>query len=143
MHYFGRGQTDGDSVVYFPSLGVIHTGDLISDGQRVDGNRFTPVIDYNNGASARAWPATLDGALGLDFDLAIPGHGFLMSKPEVREYRDRIESLGERMAAFIRSGTTKEQIPERLNLEGLNWPVSAANFSRGLEGVYDEVAATL
>src|SRR4029077_16179024 len=26
--YFGRGHTNGDAVVYFPDLGVIHTGDL-------------------------------------------------------------------------------------------------------------------
>ena len=44
MTYLGRGHTNGDTVIYFPDLRTVHTGDLIIDGM--------PVIDYNNGGSA-------------------------------------------------------------------------------------------
>jgi len=29
MLYMGRGHTDGDSVIYFPDLRTVHTGDLV------------------------------------------------------------------------------------------------------------------
>ncbi len=140
MIHFGRGHTNGDSIIYFPTLGVIHTGDLISDGQRSDGSTLTPVIDYANGGSVLEWPATLDGALGLEFDIAIPGHGFMMDRAEVRGYRDRVEQLGERMAKYIAAGGAKEEIEAKFETSGLGWPV-AGNFVRALGNAYDEVAA--
>src|SRR5690242_54725 len=30
MRYFGRGHTNGDAMVYFPALRVLHTGDLVA-----------------------------------------------------------------------------------------------------------------
>src|SRR5579862_2593386 len=39
--HFGRGHTNGDAMVYFPALKVLHTGDLMA------GN--TPLIDYPGG----------------------------------------------------------------------------------------------
>src|ERR1700720_1305591 len=40
MMYLGRGHTNGDTVIYFPDLRAVHSGDLVIDGM--------PVIDYNN-----------------------------------------------------------------------------------------------
>ena len=57
-YYFGRGHTNGDAVIYFPDLKVIHSGDLITEGM--------PVLDYNNGASAVEWVKALDEILKLD-----------------------------------------------------------------------------
>src|SRR5206468_3600403 len=37
MHYMGRGHTNGDSVIYFPDLRAVHTGDLIVWGKRSQG----------------------------------------------------------------------------------------------------------
>jgi glyoxylase-like metal-dependent hydrolase (beta-lactamase superfamily II) len=54
-HYFGRGHTNGDAVIHFPALRVIHTGDLFVTG--------TPFIDYSAGGSAVEWTRTLDEVL--------------------------------------------------------------------------------
>src|SRR5579871_766926 len=70
--YVGRGHTNGDAVVYFPALRVLHTGDLMA------GN--TPLIDYPGGGSLAMWPSTLDNAIKLDFDTVIPGHGPVTDK---------------------------------------------------------------
>ena len=75
-YHFGRGHTNGDAVIYFPDLRVIHTGDLITEGM--------PVMDYRNGASAVEWVKVLDEILKLDFDIVIPGHGPLLTKERVR-----------------------------------------------------------
>jgi len=51
----------------FPADKVIHTGDLFLTFPP------QPFIDYANGGSALEWTKTLDAALQLDFDIAIPG----------------------------------------------------------------------
>src|SRR5579863_1891404 len=66
-HYYGRGHTNTDAVVYFPAERVLHTGDLMT------GN--TPLIDYAGGGSLADWPNTLEQVLKVDFDTVIPGHG--------------------------------------------------------------------
>ena len=42
--YFGRGHTDGDAWVVFPSLRVVHAGDIFS-------GKNLPLLDANNGGS--------------------------------------------------------------------------------------------
>ncbi len=70
--YFGRGHTNGDAVIYFPALRTIHTGDLMAG--------TTPLIDYAGGGSLVEWTKTLDGAMKLDFETVIPGHGAVTNK---------------------------------------------------------------
>src|SRR3970282_1761843 len=56
-HYFGRGHTSGDAVIYFPELKVIHTGDLFlafrAGGRGVAPRERTPgvpiYVDYVHG----------------------------------------------------------------------------------------------
>ncbi len=67
-HYFGRGHTNGDAVIYFPELRTIHTGDLMAG--------TSPLIDYPGGGSLAEWGKTLGNAMAAwDFDTVIPGHG--------------------------------------------------------------------
>src|SRR5947208_6341947 len=47
LFYFGRGHTNGDAWVLFPSLRTVHAGDIFS-GKNV------PLLDANNGGSAVA-----------------------------------------------------------------------------------------
>jgi glyoxylase-like metal-dependent hydrolase (beta-lactamase superfamily II) len=61
-HYYGRGHTNGDAMIYFPELKVIHTGDLFTNG--------APFIDYSANASAVEWPKTIDNVLKSDWDVA-------------------------------------------------------------------------
>ena len=59
--HFGRGHTNGDSVIFSRDLGVVHAGDLFIWGDRLDNSTLVPFIDYDNGGSAAEWSATLDG----------------------------------------------------------------------------------
>src|SRR5579862_3243672 len=56
-HYFGRGHTGGDAVMYFPAEKIVHTGDLFLTFPP------QPFIDYANGGSALEWTQTLDAVL--------------------------------------------------------------------------------
>lgn len=134
-YYFGRGHTNGDAVIYFPDLKVIHTGDLITEGM--------PVLDYNNGASAVEWVTVLDKILELDFDTVIPGHGPLLTKERIRSDRQKLVTMNQRMAELARKGVPLEQVFEGLKLADLGWDhtVSTVAFRGGLKGYYEEMRA--
>jgi len=53
--YFGRGHTNGDAVIYFPALRVIHTGDLFTVGTSSAPITIAPFIDYSAKGSVVEW----------------------------------------------------------------------------------------
>jgi cyclase len=132
-YYFGRGHTNGDAVIYFPDLRVIHTGDLITEGM--------PVMDYNNGASAVEWVTVLDKILELDFDVVIPGHGKLLTKEHIRSDRQKLVTMNQRMSELARKSVPLEQVFDQLKLADLGWDhtVSTVAFTGGLKGYYEEM----
>ena len=132
-YYFGRGHTNGDAVIYFPDLRVIHTGDLITEGM--------PVMDYRNGASAVEWVSVLDKILALDFDVVIPGHGPLLTRERIRSDRDKLVTMNRRMADLARRNVPLDQVFGQLKLEDLGWDhtVSTVAFKGGLSGYYEEM----
>jgi len=137
MRYLGRGHTNGDSVIYFPDLRTVHTGDLVVWGKRSQGAILTPNMDYAAGSgSGKEWVATLDNMLKIDFDTAIPGHGPMLSKNDVRTFRNKLQTLNERMVAFVKSGGQKANIPTRIKLDDLNWPFQP----EALHGLFDELS---
>jgi cyclase len=137
MRYVGRGHTNGDSVIYFPDLRTIHTGDLVVWGKRSQGTTLTPVMDYAAGhGSGKEWVGTLDKLLTIDFDTAIPGHGPVLTKDQVRLFRTKMQTLNDRMAALIRAGGTKADIGSKIKVDDLDWPFEPT----ALYGLYDELA---
>ena len=136
-YYFGRAHTNGDTVIYFPDLRVIHTGDLITEGM--------PVLDYRNGASAVEWVKVLDKILELDFDVVIPGHGKLLTKEHVRSDRQKLVTMNQRMTELVRKGVAPEATFEQLKLADLGWDntVSTVAFKGGLKGYYEEMKAQI
>ena len=141
MHHLGRGHTNGDTVIHFPDLRAIHMGDLVIDGM--------PVIDYAGGGSALAFVKTIDNLLALDFDTAIPGHGKVMTRPEVQAYRNRFETMNQRMRELIKKGVPKDQLKTlaqvraQLRLAELGWDNSVSTTASlgSFSQYYDELAA--
>jgi glyoxylase-like metal-dependent hydrolase (beta-lactamase superfamily II) len=134
-HHFGRGHTDGDSVIFFPQLGAVHTGDLFVWGERLDGSTLAPFIDFANGGSAAEWTATLDRLLALDFDTVIPGHGPILRKADVRVFRSKFDQLLTRVQILIDNGVTHDSIVSEIDIADLNWPMPATR----IEQIYDEL----
>jgi cyclase len=120
--HLGRGHTNGDAVIYFPDLRTVHTGDLVVWGKRTDGTILTPFVDRSNGGSLVQWIATLDGVLKLDFDSAIPGHGPVLTKDNVRTFRQNLVTLRQRMTEVVQAGARKEDLGKRLKTDDLGWP---------------------
>jgi glyoxylase-like metal-dependent hydrolase (beta-lactamase superfamily II) len=115
--WYGAGHTNGDVIVWFPDLGVIHTGDLFLGRRAPVGeptsNRPPGVsiyVDYAQGGSFLDWTATLDRTLELNFDTVIPGHGPVSTKDDVVRFRADLEAMRERIASLIDMGASKHQV---------------------------------
>ena len=135
VHHFGKGHTNGDSVIYFPDLKTIHTGDLFIWGRRLDDSKLAPFIDYANGGSAKAWVGTLDKILSLDFDTVIPGHGVILSRVELETFRHRFETMLARIAQAITTGVPREEVEQKVDLSDLDWPMPVGRVT----AIYDEL----
>ena len=128
--YFGRGHTNGDAIVYFPADRTIHTGDLMAGK--------TPLIDYTGGGSLKAWTATLDAAMQLDFDTVIPGHGPVTTKAGLLAYRNDIEKLRNRAAALIRDGKSQTEVGQVMAVE-FGWGPNSMQAQWSLPGMMTEL----
>jgi glyoxylase-like metal-dependent hydrolase (beta-lactamase superfamily II) len=120
--HFGRGHTNGDAVIYFPDLRTVHTGDLVVWGKRTDGSTLTPFVDRASGGSLTEWITTLDGVLKLDFDTAIPGHGPVLTRENIRTFRQNLVTLRQRTTEVVKAGAKKEELGKRLKTDDLGWP---------------------
>jgi cyclase len=123
--YFGRGHTSGDAIVYFPDLKVVHTGDLFLGRRPQPAGAPAPnkpagvniYVDYAQGGSFFEWTKTLDGALTLDFDTVIPGHGPVSTKADVAAFRADIETMRNRLAGMVKQGKTRDDMVNTLEAD--------------------------
>ncbi len=128
--YVGRGHTNGDAIVYFPSLRTLHTGDLMAGA--------SPLIDYPGGGSLADWAKTLDGALALDFDTVIPGHGKITDKAGLLTYRNNVDKLKTRVTGLIREGKSQDEIAKVMTDE-YKWAPGSLNMQWSLPGMMTEL----
>jgi cyclase len=128
--YMGRGHTNGDAVIYFPALRVLHTGDLMAG--------TSPLIDYNGGGSLVEWPKTLDNALKLDFDTVIPGHGAITNKAGLQTYRDNVEKMRDRVSALIREGKSQDDVAKFMTAE-YKWAPGSLQQQWSVPGMMQEL----
>jgi cyclase len=89
--------TDGDSIVHFTKSNVLHMGDLYFNGSY-------PFIDVSSGGDVNGIVAAADLALAManDSTKIIPGHGPLGTKATLKQYRDVVATVRDRVAALIK-----------------------------------------
>jgi glyoxylase-like metal-dependent hydrolase (beta-lactamase superfamily II) len=115
LYYFGRAHTNGDIFVYLPAHKVLVTGDTFTFG------KDTPIlIDYAGGGSVKEWTNTLDGALKLDFDTVIPGHGTPTTRAELAKFRAGTVTLRNRIHDMVGQKKTRDEIGKAMQTE-MNW----------------------
>jgi glyoxylase-like metal-dependent hydrolase (beta-lactamase superfamily II) len=105
LYYFGRGHTDGDAWVVFPSVRVAHAGDIVS-------GKNLPLLDANNGGSGALIGDTLaKAAAGLKgVDTIITGHSTQMTMPDLEEYAN----FNKEFLAFVQAGKKAGQSVEEI-----------------------------
>jgi cyclase len=128
--YMGRGHTNGDAVIYFPALRVLHTGDLMAGA--------SPLIDYNGGGSVVEWTKTLDNALKLDFDTVIPGHGAITTKAGLMTYRDNVEKMRNRVSGLIHEGKSQADVAKFMETE-YKWAPGSIQQQWSVPGMVQEL----
>ena len=133
VFHMGKGHTNGDSVVYFPDLKTVHGGDLL--------HGIAPFIDYANGGSSRGWVGTMNNILTLDFDTAIPGHGEIMDRRDVLNFRNQMESVRARMTDLVRGGLSAGDASEEIMDPDLSWTQveNGLFMQRSIPGFFNEI----
>ena len=126
-HFYGRGHTGDDTMVYFPDLKVVMVSDQMSD--------TTPIVDFANGGSAVEFTRSLEGVLKLDFDMAIPGRGEPKTRADVQAFRDKFATLISRATDAIKAGATKETLAMQVKTDDLGWTFQPAFYG----SLYDEL----
>jgi cyclase len=131
--------TDGDTIVRFPSIDVIMTGDCY----RAVGY---PYFDRSNGGSLQG----LVKSLNMVIDLAgpttkiLPGHGPIVTKTAVAEHRDLLLAIADRVSALVKQGKTADQIVAAKPTSDYDArvPGGPASSERFLRALSAEFAAT-
>ncbi len=113
--YQFRGHTSGDTAVYFPAQRVMVLGDLLTTNPLMP-----PIVNYGDGGSWTEWTKSIDQILRMDFDVAIPGHGPMVTKGQVAEARDRFVLIQQRVRTMNREKKSQEEISAALMKE-FNW----------------------
>jgi glyoxylase-like metal-dependent hydrolase (beta-lactamase superfamily II) len=104
LYYFGRAHTNGDAFIVFPSLRVMHTGDVFA-------RKGLPFIDTNNGGSGVEYPNTLSKHGGVkNVDTIITGHSTQMTMDDLREYAEFMREFVTAVQTASKAGQTADQI---------------------------------
>ncbi len=95
--------TDGDSMIYFSSSNVLHTGDTYFQSKY-------PYIDVDAGGSVDGYIKAIKFALNLidDETQIIPGHRNVSNKKELQEYLSALEDLKAKTLNAISAGVSEE-----------------------------------
>jgi len=139
LFYFGRGHTNGDAWVVFPSLRVMHAGDMFAA-------KSVPLLDSNNGGSGVAMPDSLQKAYDTvkNVDVIITGHSTEMTMADLKEYADFNRDFLNDMRAAVKAGKSVDE-------EASTWKIPAKytgyatpmpeRLKFNVQIVYDELKA--
>jgi len=107
LHWFGRGNTRGDVVVYLPRERVLATGDLL-----------VAPIPFAFNAYPGEWIAVLDSVAALGGAVLVPGHGPVMRDLEyLHTVRSALTAAREEARAAAGRGATVEAVLDAVTLE--------------------------
>ena len=106
LRHLPSAHTDGDTYVWFADANVLATGDIVSVGGRY------PNIDFANGGSIGGMVAAVDVYLKLanDNTKIVPGHGPLLKKSDVVEYRSILATARDRMVKLVAEGKSESEV---------------------------------
>ncbi|UCG85009.1 MAG: MBL fold metallo-hydrolase [Gemmatimonadota bacterium] len=99
--------SNGDAIVHFRDADVIHLGDIFFNGRY-------PFIDVDFGGHISGMVRAVDEILAHSNEstLFVPGHGALADRDELREYRDMLATVRDRVQEMIDRGMTREEVIE-------------------------------
>jgi len=134
LYYFGRGHTNGDTIIVFPALRVAHTGDLFAA-------KGTPLIDVNNGGSGSEYPNTLkkaaEGIKGVD--VVIPGHNPVTDWNAFVEFGAFNQDFLSAVQQAFKEGKTADEAAAALKLPDKYKDYGTKNLKDNVTKIYAEL----
>jgi cyclase len=139
FQFFGWAHTRGDGFVYLPKEKVLASGDAAVNGP----------YNYTADANIGNWPKVLDGALKLDVQHVLPGHGGLGGKEILEGQRAFMVEMHKAVEAAVKSGKKLDDIVKKdgkkLVSTSIQLPESVRNwvgpdFPQQVTDTYNEVA---
>jgi cyclase len=138
FYHFGWAHTRGDGLVYLPKERVLCTGDAAVNGP----------YNYTADGNIGNWPKVLDGALKLQVDHVLPGHGSAGGKEILEGQRAFMIELRKAVQTEVASGKKLNDLVKTANGKKLatlhlpdavkNW-VSADSLPDQVTDAYNEV----
>jgi len=139
LYYFGRGHTNGDAWVVFPSLRVAHAGDIFS-------GKNPPLLDTNNGGSGVLIADTLTKAYkGIkNVDTIITGHSTTMTWPDLKEYADFNREFLADVQSGMKAGKSADDVANgwKLPEKYKGYTAQPARVKANVEAIYGELKKT-
>jgi len=140
LYYFGRGHTNGDAWVLFPSLRVLAIGDIFA------WNNQLPILDANNGGSGAEIADSLtkgDAALGKLADQIVTGHSTVMSFDDLRKWADFNRGFLDAMRAAKKAGKSPEQVAKEWKAPAgfvpQDTPAAQTRLLANVQTIYNEI----
>ncbi len=105
IKHIGPAHTDGDGIVIFKELDIIHTGDLWF-------HDMFPFIDPGNGGNVNGYIAAQQQILGMagDDTKIIPGHGMVSNKAELKRDNEMLVDALARVKALKDEGMSEDEV---------------------------------
>jgi cyclase len=129
--------TDNDAYVFFPNANVLHTGDLFFNGTY-------PVVDYSTGGWIGGMATALDTLLkvGDANTKIIPGHGPLATKTDMKNTRDMLHLIYERLDKLSKQGKSVDDVVKENPVKDLDAKLGGGflNYERFLRMAYPSIA---
>lgn len=138
LYYFGRGHTNGDAWVLFPTLRVVSAGDIVS-------GKNLPLLDANNGGSGLEIGDTIakaHAAFAKTADTVVTGHSVNMTLPELLEYAQFNRGFATAMRDAKRAGRSVDEMVKTWTMPATYQgyaPAADARLRSNVQVVYDEI----
>jgi cyclase len=134
LYYFGRGHTNGDTWIVYPSLRVMQTGDMFAW-------KDAPVLDRNNGGSGLEYAATVGKALATvkDVDTLIVGHSPLRKVPELKEYQQFMTDFVAAVKQAKGAGKSVDDATAAIDLSAKYKDYKKERYKAAIQSIYDEM----
>jgi glyoxylase-like metal-dependent hydrolase (beta-lactamase superfamily II) len=112
LYYFGRGHTNGDTFVVFPTLRTMHVGDIFAW-------KALPYVDAANGGSVMDQPKTLAKAVATvkNVDTIINGHIPVSTWKDLQEYAQFTKEFADFAETSMKAGKTAAQAADAWKLD--------------------------
>jgi cyclase len=136
LYYFGRGHTNGDAWIVFPSVRVMQTGDMFAW-------KDAPGIDRSSGGSALEYADTVGRVLATvhDVDTLIVGHSPLRTPAELKEYQQFMTDFVNAVKTARQAGKSVDEATAAIDLGAKYKGYTNERYRPAVQAIYDELTS--